>query len=148
MALLLHRERQQAERDAFGSDYADHQLLFCEPDGNPLGPDNVSRAFKVRMEAAGLSGPDGRTTLKMLRSSAVTALHENDTDMEVITAVTGHCSNGEVTRRHYLDVKSERARVPFEAIAATLLAPTDGEDAAGQADGRSDLLSDQAPGSG
>lgn len=121
LALQEHRKRQDVEREAHGSDYRDHQLVFCERDGLPLPPDNVTRAFVVRMRQAGIIGEGERASLKSLRSSAVTALHEAGTDMEVITAVAGHRPDGEVTRKHYLDAKAERARAPFEAIAAALL---------------------------
>jgi integrase len=44
-ALQVHKLRQDAEREAYGSTYAGHGLIFCQPDGNPLTPDYVSDGF-------------------------------------------------------------------------------------------------------
>ena len=132
-ALLAHRVRQDKERAAFGPEYVDHQLVFCEPDGQPISPYAVSDDFRRHMEGAGIVEKGAKIQLKWLRSSATTALHEDGVDMDVITAVAGHTPDGKTTRKHYLKVRSERARVPFETIASELVANLRSDQQSGQA---------------
>jgi site-specific recombinase XerD len=130
---MTHRLRQDDERRLYGADYADHGLVFAQPDGNPLRPDWISAAFKRHLVAAGvIAEGEPVSPMKALRSSMVAALHEAGTQLEVISAVTGH-SGTKVTREHYLSVSAERTREPFGLIAAQLSA------------GRTDRLSDQRP---
>lgn len=130
-ALLEHRLRQDHERELYGRDYADHGLLFPRPDGNPLTPSWVSAEFRRLMKSSGAGvGLEKAPTIKALRSSMVTALHEQGVALEVISTVTGHASTAP-TRQHYLSVSAERTRIEFAVIAARLVA------------GRSDRLSDQ-----
>jgi len=55
-ALLAHRLGQDTERDAWGSAYAGHGLVFCREDGQPYDPADVTRRFKGLATAAGLPG--------------------------------------------------------------------------------------------
>jgi len=105
--------------------------VFCLPDGNPLYPSQVSAEFKrhVRDSGAG-AGLTKLPSLKALRSSAVTALHEAGMAIETISKITGHASI-QVTIERYLSVNAERARPEFEVIATRLAAR------------RTDLLTDQ-----
>jgi integrase len=120
-ALMVHRLGQEAERAAYGATYADHGSVFCLPDGNPLGPSLVSSWFKQRVLASGAGEGMARTpSLKALRSSAVTALHEAGMAIETISKVTGHAST-DVTIERYLSVSAERARPEFEVIATRLV---------------------------
>lgn len=130
-ALFERRRRQDYERELYGADYRDHGLVFAEPDGNPMRPSRVSAEFKrIMVESGAAAGLDRVPSLKALRSSMVTALHEEGVALEVISTVTGHADT-RVTRDHYLAVTAERARVEFGAIAARL------------STGRSDRLTDQ-----
>ena len=120
-ALQVHRLAQEAERAAYGSDKADHGSVFCEPDGNPLRPSKVSAWFKGHVVASGAAaGMDKVPSLKALRSSAVTALHEAGMAIETIAKVTGHAST-QMTIEHYLAVNAERTRDGFEVIATRLV---------------------------
>ena len=58
-------------------------------------------------------------SLKALRSTMVTNLHEAGTPLEVISGITGHLG-GEVTREHYLYVNAERTRGEFTTLADAL----------------------------
>ncbi len=49
-ALSRHRQAQQDERDFFGDDYNDHDLVFCRPDGLPLRPDRVTASFEQHVK--------------------------------------------------------------------------------------------------
>jgi len=76
----------------------------------------------MRESGAG-EGFDSMPSLKALRSTMVTNLHEAGTPLEVISKVTGH-AGGEVTRDHYLAVSAERTRLEFQAVANRLLSPS------------------------
>lgn len=133
-ALIAHRLRQQDERALYGTDFADHGLVFAQPDGNPWRPSWISDEFRRLMLASGAAeGLAKVPSLKALRSTMVTNLHEAGTAIEVISKVTGHAGTG-VTVDHYLNVSAERTRTAFEVIDARLSA------------GRSDRLSDQRAG--
>lgn len=130
--LKAHRARQDEEKLLFGSDYADHGLVFAQPDGNPWRPEWIGKEFRRLMRVSGAAqGLDKVPSIKVLRSTMVTNLHEAGTPLEVISKVTGH-AGGEVTRDHYLRVSAERSRAEFHTVAERL---------AGQAR-RSDHLSD------
>lgn len=45
-ALRLHRKAQEAERDEWGKDYLDSDLVFCKENGEPLHPQTYSQAFE------------------------------------------------------------------------------------------------------
>jgi len=44
--LRAHRIRQQADRDEWGTDYQDRDLVFCKEDGTPIHPHTFSQAFE------------------------------------------------------------------------------------------------------
>ena len=54
IALKAHRDAQAEERAMFGIDYRDHDLIFCNVDGDPLRPDVLSREFMSHSQACGL----------------------------------------------------------------------------------------------
>jgi integrase len=119
-ALGEQRRRQDLDRELFGSDYSDHGLVFARPDGTPSRPDTVSTQFRALMVRSGAAaGLDKPPSLKSLRSTAVTNLHEAGTPLEIISRVAGH-AGGEVTRTHYLHVAAERTRPQFTALAERL----------------------------
>ena len=43
--LREHRERQRCERDEWGVDYFDNDLVFCKQNGEPLHPQTLTQAF-------------------------------------------------------------------------------------------------------
>lgn len=45
-ALRLHRKAQEVERDEWGNDYLDSDLVFCKENGEPLHPQTYSQAFE------------------------------------------------------------------------------------------------------
>lgn len=119
-ALMVLQLRQDAERELYGDDYADHGLVFAQPDGMPWRPDWVSREFKRLFVASGsAAGLDKVPSLKALRSTSVSALSAEGAPIEVVSKVTGHADDG-VTREHYLSVSAERVRTEYEAISARL----------------------------
>ena len=115
-ALQEQRRRQGHDKDLYGTDYADHGLVFAQPDGDPWRPEWISNQFHQVMKASGAAdGLESIPSLKALRSTMVTNLHEAGTPIEVISRITGH-SGGEVTRNHYLKIAAERTRREFTDV--------------------------------
>ncbi|HHY94046.1 MAG TPA: site-specific integrase [Firmicutes bacterium] len=57
VAVLKAHKRQQAEsRLRLGPDYQDHDLVFCNPDGRPLDPGEVSHRFATIARKASFPG--------------------------------------------------------------------------------------------
>ena len=138
-ALIAHQLAQVSDQEAFGDGYSDHGLVFACPDGMPLRPDWISREFKRTFKASGATeGMAKVPSIKALRSTSVTALHEAGVSLEVIQRVAGHAAHSDVTRDHYLAVSAERVRPEFSAIAAQL--------SAGGRSGRSDPQSGRETG--
>ena len=115
-ALQEQRRRQAHDKEPYGADYADHGLVFAQPDGNPWRPDWISKQFHQLMKTSGAAeGLEQIPSLKALRSTMVTNLHEAGTPLEVISRITGH-SGGEVTRNHYLKIAAERTSQEFTDV--------------------------------
>jgi integrase len=119
-ALLTHKLAQDAEREAYGPDYSDHGLIFCNPEGGPLSPDYVSDGFGRAFSSSGAAkGLDRVPPLKALRSTAVTLLHEQGVPLETIARIVGHSST-QVTKKHYLSISAESVRDELASIAESL----------------------------
>ena len=55
--LRAHRVRQQRERDEWGTDYEDNDLVFCKENGTPIHPQTFTQAFeRHRREVATCQG--------------------------------------------------------------------------------------------
>src|SRR5205823_3916058 len=52
--LKQHRVQQAKERLALGKGYCDHDLVFCQLDGTPIQPNNLSHAFNRLIESSKL----------------------------------------------------------------------------------------------
>jgi integrase len=119
-ALRAHRARQDADRVRAGSDWSDHQLVFTQPLGDPWRPGWISSRFKQLMKDSGAAEGMARTpSIKALRSTMVTGLHELGAPIETIAKVAGHAS-GSTSRDYYLSVAAERTRAEFEILAQRL----------------------------
>lgn len=95
-ALARHRAVQADERQMFGDDYGDHDLVFCLPDGTPFRPGAITRAFEAHVRACGL--PVVR--LHDTRHGACSLLLAGGVPIEVVQMILGH-SSPEITRRVY-----------------------------------------------
>lgn len=71
--LRQHREQQQREKEMFGGDYADNNLVFCRPEGGYYMPDKVSARVTELTRKAGLPG----VKLHTLRHSHASELLSN-----------------------------------------------------------------------
>jgi integrase len=83
-ALREHREAQLLERAFAGDAYVDHDLVFANPLGAPLGPHAVSAAFLKHRGAAGLTG-----TLHILRHTHATLALTHGIPVHVVAARLG-----------------------------------------------------------
>ncbi|WP_250000306.1 tyrosine-type recombinase/integrase [Actinoplanes sp. M2I2] len=105
-ALDRHRADQQIERDLFGVDYDDHDLVFCRPDGTPLRADRVTVEFEKHVRACGL--PIIR--LHDTRHGACSLMLAGGVPIEVVQLILGHASP-DITRRVYKHLmRKETAR--------------------------------------
>ncbi len=87
--LKAHRIAQAKERLAMGPMYEDHGLVFCQPNGRPLHPHNVSaRQFPRLCEAAGVP----RIRFHDLRHTHATWLLAAGVHPKVVAARLGHSS--------------------------------------------------------
>jgi integrase len=98
-ALEAHRARQQQARTTFGPDYLDHDLVFARPDGTPLRPGTVTRAFENHVTACGL--PVVR--LHDTRHGACSLMLAGGVPIELVQMILGH-SSPVVTRQVYAHV--------------------------------------------
>jgi integrase len=98
-ALDAHKVAQAAEREMLGDDYNDHDLIFCLPDGVPLRPSGVTKAFGKQAAACELPA----IRLHDMRHGACSLLLAGGVPLEVVQMILGHASS-EVTRRIYAHV--------------------------------------------
>jgi integrase len=54
--LRAHRQEQDRDRQLFGPDYDDHNLVFCQPTGAYYSPDRLGARVVELMRKAGLEG--------------------------------------------------------------------------------------------
>ena len=110
VALTVRRLAQHTEQSACGEGYADHELVFCQIDGNPLRPGSVTTAFEAHVRACGL--PVIR--LHDTRHGACSLLLAGGVPIEIVQLVLGHSSPA-VTRRVYAHVMKKATAEQVEA---------------------------------
>jgi integrase len=86
-ALREHRKRQNAERLEAGPGWQDHGLVFCEPDGSPIGVRDLVRWWHGIQETAGIAP---RRRWHALRHSAVSRMLSKGVPLELASVVAGH----------------------------------------------------------
>jgi integrase len=94
-ALQEHRERQNRDKSLFGSDYEDHNLIFCRPDGACYHPDKVSVRVTELARRCGLPKGIG---LHALRHTHASELLSKGTPIPVVSL--GH-ANPDITLSLY-----------------------------------------------
>jgi hypothetical protein len=65
-----HRVEQDRDRELYGPDYQDHNLVFCQPNGAYYSPDRMGARVSELMRKAGLHG----VSLHSLRHSHASVL--------------------------------------------------------------------------
>ncbi len=84
--LRVHRQEQQRDRQLFGPDYDDHNLVFCQPNGAYYSPDRLGARVVELMRKAGLEG----VSLHSLRHSHASSLLSNGVPIAVVSERLGH----------------------------------------------------------
>jgi integrase len=84
--LRAQRGRQQADRDEWGADYQDGDLVFCREDGSPLHPDMFSQSFERAIAKTDLP----RIRLHDLRHTHATIALGAGVPVKVISERLGH----------------------------------------------------------
>jgi len=114
-ALREHRVRQEAERAAAGTRWAQTGYVFTTPAGKPVAPDRMTRLFAKLVAASGLPP----VTLHGLRHGAATVALAAGADLKVVQDQLGH-SSVVLTADTYTSVLPETARAAAEHTAALL----------------------------
>jgi integrase len=81
-----HHARQLEDKTAFGADYRDNGLVFCQPNGAYYSPMQVGARVKKAMVKAGLSG----VRLHSLRHSHASVLLSGGVPLPVVSERLGH----------------------------------------------------------
>ena len=84
--LRSHRQEQHEDRELFGSDYKDHNLVFCQPNGADYSPDRLGARVVELMRKVGLEG----VSLHSLRHSHASSLLSNGVPIAVVSERLGH----------------------------------------------------------
>jgi integrase len=114
-ALCEHRFRQQAERTAAGTRWAETGYVFTTRAGKPVGPDRMTRLFRRLVAESGLPP----VTLHGLRHGAATLALAAGTDLKIVQDQLGH-STITLTADTYTSVLPETARTAADNTAALL----------------------------
>jgi len=90
LAVLLreHRANQELERKLLGRLVMPDDLVFCYPDGNPLPPNSVTKAFHKLAQSLGLSS----IRLHDLRHTHATLMLRQGVHPKVVSERLGHSS--------------------------------------------------------
>jgi integrase len=81
-----HRQEQERDRQLFGPDYEDHNLVFCQPNGAYYSPDRLGARVVELMRKVGLQG----VSLHSLRHSHASSLLSNGVPIAVVSQRLGH----------------------------------------------------------
>jgi integrase len=111
------REQQARYRELFGSEYQDHDLIFCQPNGKPMRANNiVRRDFKGVLKRAGLP----RIRFHDLRHAHATLLLRQGVHPKVVQERLGH-STPAFTLQVYSHVLPGMQEEAAEALGQRLL---------------------------
>jgi integrase len=84
--LRQHREEQDRDRAMFGSDFAENNLIFCQPGGQYYSPDRLGARVVELMRKVGLEG----VSLHSLRHSNASILLSKGVPISVVADRLGH----------------------------------------------------------
>ena len=118
--LRAHREAQNHERELVGVGYRDQGLVFANPDGSPVYPEGVSRAFKEQAVAHGL--PTIR--LHDARHTWATLALQSGVHPKVVQERLGH-SSITITLQTYSHVIPSMHEDAAETVASMIRAAKD-----------------------
>ena len=116
--LRLHRKRQGVEREVWGKDYEDSDLVVCKENGEPLHPQTYSQAFERIVSKADLP----RIRLHDLRHTHATIALSAGIPSKVISERLGH-ENPAFTLKQYAHVipgmQADAARAVASIVGST-----------------------------
>ena len=84
--LRAHREHQEADAQVLGISVSDESLVFTRPDGSPMRPNTITRAFADAVKRAGLDG----LRLHDLRHTHASLLLSQGTHTKIVSERLGH----------------------------------------------------------
>jgi integrase len=114
-ALARHRAAQAEDRELFRTDYSDHDLVFCLPDGTPFRPGSITNAIEAHVKDCGLP----LVRLHDTRHGACSLLLAGGVPIEVVQKILGH-SSPEITRKVYAHLLRKVAAGQVETAAELL----------------------------
>ncbi|MFE3856025.1 tyrosine-type recombinase/integrase [Streptomyces griseorubiginosus] len=123
-SLKHHHEQQQREREAAGTTWQHNGHVFTTPQGRPIDPTNLTRAFTTLLHRAGLR----RIRFHDLRHSTATLLLEQGVELVVIKELLGHAHIG-VTATVYAHVRLRLQRDAINTLSTALDSPAGHEPA-------------------
>lgn len=118
--LRRHRVRQLREREEWGSDYHDNDLVFCREDGSPVHPHTFSQAFERIVARSELP----RIPLHGLRHTHATIGLAIGVPAKVVTERLGH-ENVAFTLKQYAHVLPGMQAEAAKLIAEKVTNPSD-----------------------
>jgi integrase len=86
--LREHQRDQQRDREKYGADYANLDLIFARPDGHYYNPDKLGVRVRRAMQASGLHG----VSLHSLRHSHASELLSQGVPITAVAERLGHAS--------------------------------------------------------
>jgi len=86
--LWNHKMRQEFQRELLGTSLSPTDLVFCHPDGRPLRPNSVTRAFHDIARSLSLQG----ISLHSLRHAHATILLQQGVHPKIVQERLGHSS--------------------------------------------------------
>lgn len=122
--LREHQNRNEEERQAHGSGYHDHGLVFCWDDGRPIYPDTIRERFSRIVDRAGLPP----ITFHDVRHSYATLALRSGVHPKIVSSRLGHATVAFTLDTYSADVP-DLDREAAKAISALFIRP------AGQDDG-------------
>lgn len=84
--LKAHRADQNAERLTAGTDWKDHDLVFCQENGSPIDPTVDHRAWRALLVKAGVR----QARLHDARHTAASLLLQQGVPARVVMEILGH----------------------------------------------------------
>jgi integrase len=114
-ALTWHRVAQKDERDFLGTDYNDHDLVFCDFAGLPFRPGSVTGAFETHVSACRLPMVRPHDT----RHGACSLLLAGGVPIEIVQKILGH-SSPVVTRKIYAHLMRKETAALVETASELL----------------------------
>ena len=109
--LLELKQRQEEDKELFGSGYHDTEIVCRWNDGHPIKPNNLSVGFSRLIKKSGLR----HTRFHDLRHSVATIIIEETGDLTLASAALGH-SDTKITADVYINHNERAIAKGFEAL--------------------------------